>query len=117
VIGSHVVRPDGTLLLKKTTPTIWTPSIDFKGEHDDAFGAIRCPECHWHPDASSRWACVGSAGSPEPMFQGCGTSWNTFLTRGRCPSCAHQWHWTACLRCSGWSLHEDWYDAPERRRS
>jgi hypothetical protein len=26
-----------------------------------------------------------------------------------CPGCAHQWRYTACLRCEGWSLHEDWY--------
>ena len=48
--------------------------------------------------------------TPEPPFDGCGTSWNTFLTRGRCPGCRHQWQWTSCLRCHGWSLHEDWYE-------
>jgi len=20
------------------------------------------------------------------------------------------WRWTSCLRCAGWSLHEDWYE-------
>ena len=36
-------------------------------------------------------------------------AWNTFETRGKCPDCAHQWRWTSCLRCEGWSRHEDWY--------
>jgi hypothetical protein len=44
------------------------------------------------------------------MFDGCGARWNTFTTRGKCPGCRHQWQWTSCLRCLGWSLHEDWYE-------
>jgi hypothetical protein len=78
--------------------------------HDaDEFSGIRCPLCRWQPTPSSRWTCV-SSNSPEPFFAGCGTTWNTFLTRGLCPGCRHQWRWTSCLRCAGWSLHEDWYE-------
>src|SRR5262245_20048283 len=79
---------------------------------DDAFSRIRCPLCHWRPSASSMWSCHGQ-GTPEPPFDGCGTSWNTFDTRGRCPGCSHQWRWTTCLRCQQWSLHEDWYEDDE----
>jgi hypothetical protein len=80
--------------------------------HDDdgeAFERIRCPLCEWRPDPSSTWCCHGE-GTPEPPFAWCGTLWNTFLTRGRCPGCEHQWQWTSCLRCHGFSLHEDWYE-------
>lgn len=80
-----------------------------ESEEDDAFKRIRCPLCSWHPDASSRWCCDPSQ-SPEPFFPGCRTVWNTFATRGVCPGCSHQWTWTSCLRCHGWSLHADWYD-------
>ena len=48
--------------------------------------------------------------TPEPPFDFCLTSWNTFATHGRCPGCRHQWIWTSCLRCEEWSLHEDWYE-------
>lgn len=82
----------------------------------EAFAGIRCPLCAWQPEASSRWCCE-AANSPEPVFQGCGTVWNTFTTRGTCPGCSHQWMWTSCLRCDGWSLHEDWYDQGEDRRA
>ena len=85
------------------------PDID--DETGDLAGRlrIRCPLCEWEPSPSSVWACF-SDGTPEPFFGGCGTIWNTFQTRGRCPGCAHQWTWTSCLRCQGWSLHEDWYE-------
>jgi hypothetical protein len=75
----------------------------------DAPGGIRCPRCGWRPADDSRWACVWGDG-PEPRFQACGTVWNTFATRGRCPGCRHQWRWTSCLECEEWSLHEDWYE-------
>jgi hypothetical protein len=97
-------------LLLKGDPTrrsIVTPSIG-PGE-DDRFVAVRCPQCGWRRSDSSSWSCDPSDG-PEPPFRGCGTAWNTFTTRGRCPGCAHQWQWTSCLRCEQWSLHEDWYD-------
>jgi hypothetical protein len=70
---------------------------------------IRCPLCAWEPPPSSLWCCHG-AGTPEAPFHGCDAIWNTFATQGRCPTCAHQWRWTSCLRCDGWSLHEDWYE-------
>jgi hypothetical protein len=76
---------------------------------DDAFGRIRCPLCDWHPTASSLWCCWHD-GAPEPFFHGCGTLWNTFSTRGKCPGCAHQWRWTSCHRCGEWSRHDDWYE-------
>jgi hypothetical protein len=72
------------------------------------FSRIHCPLCEWQPSASSLWYC-GDWGDPEYFFDGCGMQWNTFETRGLCPGCAHQWRWTSCLRCEGWSLHEDWY--------
>jgi hypothetical protein len=72
---------------------------------------IRCPHCGWVPGSSDRWFC-GSEGPPE-RYAGCGTSWNTFRTRGRCPGCDHQWQWTACLACGGWARHEEWYESDE----
>lgn len=84
------------------------------GQDDvEEFEGIRCPLCRWQPDASSMWFCEG-VGTPEKFTGGCGTRWNTFETRGRCPGCAHQWRWTVCLWCSGWSLHEDWYEESSR---
>ena len=69
---------------------------------------IRCPLCEWQPTPSSLWSCYG-ADTPEAPFTGCGTEWNTFDTGGKCPGCGHQWRWTSCLRCGGWSLHAEWY--------
>jgi hypothetical protein len=78
---------------------------------DGAFerSRIRCPQCEWQPLPSSLWTCV-DVPFPEAFHAGCGRSWNTFETFGACPGCAHQWHWTACLSCARWSLHEDWYE-------
>lgn len=76
----------------------------------DLFAGIRCPQCEWRPDTSSRWCCQCDPADPEPFFRGCGTVWNTFATRGRCPGCSHEWQWTSCLRCEGWSPHADWYE-------
>lgn len=73
--------------------------------------AIRCPRCGWHPSAASRWSCNAEQ-TPEPVFPGCGTVWNTFDTRGRCPGCQHQWQWTSCLSCGEWSPHLEWYEPP-----
>jgi hypothetical protein len=72
---------------------------------------IRCPTCGWQPEGSSRWFCV-ETGAPEHFAPGCGTAWNTFETRGRCPGCSHLWTWTACLSCGAWARHDEWY-APE----
>ena len=80
-----------------------------ESEEETDFERIRCPLCKWTPNDSSRWWCA-DAGAPEYFYGGCFTSWNTFETRGRCPGCAHQWKWTSCLRCGGWSRHEDWYE-------
>lgn len=81
-------------------------------EDESDFSRIRCPLCQWQPSKTSLWHC-GDWGHPEYFFDGCGMVWNTFDTRGLCPGCGHQWRWTSCLRCEGWSLHEDWY-AEER---
>lgn len=75
------------------------------------FAAIRCPLCRWQPRASDLWFC-GDCDYPEFFYGGCGTEWNTFATRGRCPGCTHRWRWTSCLSCDGWSLHERWYETP-----
>ena len=69
---------------------------------------IRCPRCEWAPGRSARWCCL-ECPLPVMFFDGCGTEWNTFDTRGRCPGCQHQWRWTSCLVCTEWSLHDDWY--------
>jgi hypothetical protein len=79
-----------------------------RDDDDEIFERIRCPLCRWQPSASSQWSCYSGDG-PEPPFAACGTTWNTFATRGRCPGCAHRWRWTSCLRCHEWSPHEDWY--------
>jgi len=71
-------------------------------------GGIRCPRCEWRPRPSSRWCC-SECPQPEGFLAGCGTLWNTFETSGVCPGCRHQWRWTSCLACGGWSLHDDWY--------
>lgn len=63
---------------------------------------IRCPRCRWQPRRGDRWLC---------SRPGCGTTWNTFETRGRCPGCGHQWLHTCCLACQRWSPHADWYAA------
>ena len=85
-------------------------TFDVAGLDDkEAFSGIRCPICSWRPAASSRWYCY-CEGTPEPFFKGCGTAWNTFATRGRCPGCSHQWLWTTCLQCHQASLHKDWYE-------
>ncbi len=81
----------------------------YRPDDEEAFQRIRCPLCHWRPSPSSAWCCVAE-GTPEPPFEGCGTEWNTFTTAARCPGCQHQWRWTSCLRCAGWSLHGDWYE-------
>ena len=89
-----------------------TPDLTFLDrtsfEVDKSFDGVRCPLCHWRPDANNRWRCECN-GTPEPFFHSCGTVWNTFLTGGRCPGCDHQWQWTSCLRCEQASPHQEWY--------
>src|SRR5688572_30704191 len=58
---------------------------------------IYCPKCGWEPVPSSRWICL------------CRCSWNTFDTGGVCPDCGKAWEDTACLACTRWSRHRDWY--------
>jgi hypothetical protein len=82
-------------------------------EDEEGLSGIRCPLCAWRPSAADRWCCEW-VDTPEPYFEGCGTVWNTFSTRGRCPGCSHQWRWTSCFRCDEWSLHDDWYEKTER---
>jgi hypothetical protein len=84
-------------------------------EEGPDFERIRCPLCRWRPRASDRWACR-DCGHPEHFYDGCGTSWNTFDTRGLCPGCGHQWRWTFCLSCRERSLHEDWYEKDDEGR-
>jgi DNA-directed RNA polymerase subunit RPC12/RpoP len=98
------------LVLKNDVASRGTP-LDVPGlDRDEGLTRIRCPRCAWRPAAASRWSCIWTE-SPEPFFTACGTEWNTFSTRGRCPGCGHQWRWTSCLRCGEWSPHEDWYEA------
>ncbi|MCB1023665.1 MAG: hypothetical protein KDB79_04715 [Acidobacteria bacterium] len=77
-------------------------------EDESDYRIIRCPKCAWQPSASSIWYCSDCL-EPEYYLEGCGTSWNTFDTHGKCPGCNHIWRWTSCLSCSRWSLHDDWY--------
>jgi len=68
---------------------------------------IYCPHCRWRPGFLDRWACVPA----------CGARWNTFWTRGVCPSCTFNWATTQCLACGEFSPHEAWYHPrrpPER---
>src|SRR6266571_301224 len=98
------------LLLKNDRAVDHVPLDAIEPHDDEPLSGIRCPLCRWRPSPSSLWACFW-IDTPEPFFQSCGTSWNTFTTRGRCPGCQHQWTWTSCLSCGGWSLHDDWYEA------
>ncbi len=72
------------------------------------FKRIRCPKCNWQPKKESLWYCC-DCDYPEYFYDSCGTAWNTFDTRGKCPVCRHQWRFTTCLSCGNWSRHEDWY--------
>jgi hypothetical protein len=101
-------RPLSYALLKRepTTPVITLEDFGIDDLTKD--GGIRCPLCEWQPGKSSRWFCL-ECQQPEGFSGGCGTAWNTFETRGLCPGCHHQWRWTSCLLCGGWSPHDDWY--------
>ena len=65
-----------------------------KDEEKTDFHRIRCPLCQWKPNGSSRWYCA-DCDAPENFFGGFLMSWKTFETRGKCPTCTHQW------RCGG----------------
>jgi hypothetical protein len=108
----------GPLYLKRTVgPTAFDPKgFDPEKKHDvmSAKPRIRCPHCKWQPKRSSRWFCL-PMGAPENFDGGCGHSWNTFDTRGRCPTCQHQWKFTSCLQCEATSPHDDWYEAEDKK--
>jgi rubrerythrin len=97
------------LFQKNSTPGKFIDESEKLKDDSTDFSRIRCPVCRWQPNASSRWYCA-DAGYPHYFFNGCGTVWNTFDTRGRCPGCGHQWKWTDCLRCGNCSPHEAWYE-------
>ena len=89
--------------------------LDQKLEGKPGKPRIRCPHCLWQPQKSSSWSCV-AAGPPENFRLGCGFSWNTFDTRGRCPGCRYQWRHTMCLACQKWALHDAWYEKQSPRK-
>ena len=97
------------LLLKESRKTEQIVADVARLDDDDELQGIRCPKCSWRPTRSDLWCCF-ALDTPEPPFDFCLTSWNTFSTHGRCPGCRHQWIWTSCLSCEEWSLHEDWYE-------
>src|SRR6476660_1726976 len=96
-------------LFRRTPEPEENRQIAGRDKSDLDFAGIRCPLCRWRPARSSRWFCW-SMGPPEYFDGGCGTSWNTFETRGRCPGCSHQWIWTTCQGCMRMSPHEEWYE-------
>lgn len=75
-------------------------STDITERTNDNDAGIRCPSCRWRPTRTDTWAC-------NP---GCNYTWNTFETRGECPSCGKRWSSTQCIKCGSWHLHNDWYD-------
>jgi len=95
------------------TPNQIPVTIIRPDEDEGTFTGIRCPLCGWRPTASSMWCCI-CVGTPEPLFEGCLTMWNTFTTGGLCPGCSHQWQWTSCLQCHEASRHVDWYEEDSR---
>jgi hypothetical protein len=98
----------GYALLKRDPR--WRPvAVDeVSDDQRPADARIRCPLCKWEPRHSALWTCADCP-VPEGLASGCGTSWHTFDTRGRCPGCQHQWRWTMCLACGRRSPHADWY--------
>lgn len=68
---------------------------------------IYCPKCEWRPGPYDVWDCVPS----------CGTTWNTFWTRGVCPGCGVKWPSTQCYGCEKFSPHEAWYHYREPTES
>lgn len=73
------------------------PAVTLDDEDKFRDRGIRCPKCRWRPRARDRWQCT------------CLHVWNTFDTRGICPSCSFRWHETQCLSCHAMSPHDDWY--------
>jgi len=83
--------PETSMKQRRRPPMQGTPMRARDGSE------IRCPECRWIPVEEARWPCR------------CGHLWNTFDTRGRCPSCDFQWEITQCLQCGEVSPHDAWY--------
>jgi len=107
------VNPSVHLLRRPVpTPVVVRDPGESRDEDEGGEPRIRCPKCDWQPDATSRWNCA-PVDEPEHFPDGCGTTWNTFATRGCCPGCQHIWQWTSCLACHEWSPHEDWYAADQ----
>ena len=79
---------------------------DLREGLDDDGAGVRCPMCRWRPTRTDTWAC-------NP---GCGHVWNTFDTKGECPSCGKRWIATQCTKCGTWSNHDDWYERPRPER-
>lgn len=97
--------PLNVLQLKhETPPPSGQPNTaEAEGTTGNARRRIRCPKCQYEPRRTDLWVCS----------KGCGHTWNTFDTGGRCPACGVQWKDTVCPRCHQWSAHKDWYeDAP-----
>jgi hypothetical protein len=89
----------GSLFLLKGEPDrVRLPGTTEIPGHRQRRTRIRCPRCAWEPGRHDLWMCV------------CLHIWNTFDTRGVCPSCGRKWAETQCLRCAEWSPHDDWYD-------
>jgi hypothetical protein len=61
---------------------------------------IACPVRSFSPPEGFQWWCY-----PD----GCGGSFDTFATRGRCPHCEAQFSWTMCPACEKVSAHRAWY--------
>lgn len=106
--GASIRTPEHHALVRGTPNTHLVDIPKFRLDEGESEPEIRCPLCRWQPQQGSRWFCA-SCPQPEGFLQGCGTLWNTFDTHGLCPGCQHQWRWTSCLACAGWSLHDDWY--------
>jgi len=90
--------PIGVLLLKGDPDRVRVPGTAETPADRPRHNRIRCPRCGWEPGANDLWMCT------------CLHTWNTFDTRGVCPSCGRKWTDTQCLRCAEWSPHDDWYD-------
>lgn len=104
-MSSSAVLPGNALCLTVTRDDQFIPA-EIKELIRKVLGGgprIRCPKCAWSPRQTSRWSCLPS----------CGTSWNTFDTRGQCPHCQRQWKVTQCLSCHAFSPHDDWYAKPD----
>jgi hypothetical protein len=61
---------------------------------------IACPACGISPWVGMGWICA-----PD----GCGHSFDTFETAGRCPQCEAQFPVTWCPFCGKGSPHRAWY--------